>query len=77
MVEVCKAGFQISSLDYYCNNRIGMAYAKINTIVESQIGNIFLSIDCNTRFVCSKNSLIEMVLLSTHICFSWEKKNNF
>ena len=42
----------------------------MNKIFEHKIVNIFLPINLNICFGCSKKRLIEMVLLNTHnICF--------
>ena len=46
--------------------------------IQRKIVNIFLPMICSICFGCSKNRLIEMVLLSTHnICFCWEIKKLF
>ena len=52
---------------------------RVNKKLRRKIVSIFLPISFNICFGCSKNHLIEMVLLSTHnICFGWEiRKLNF
>ena len=51
---------------------IKVAQVLINKNFQRKIVNIFLLINLTYVLGAQKNRLIEMVLLSTHICFGWD-----